>query len=151
MLGHLHPHQRAGDEIDAGAAVLGRNVEAPEAHRAHLSTEAREVLRRQLAGVGIELGLQRHDLLAHKRRTAATIWRCSSVGSRFIGMSVSSRRAPLMREMVSGEWETVSFRMASASPHFTTHHLTTHHLTHYNGLVARAASADRLFATGSDP
>ena len=33
MLGHLDRHQRARDEIDAGAAVLGGDVEAPEAHR----------------------------------------------------------------------------------------------------------------------
>ena len=66
MLRHLHRHQRAGDEIDAGASVLGGNVEAPETHLAHFSGEALEVFAGQLAGVGIELGLQRHDLLAHE-------------------------------------------------------------------------------------
>ncbi len=66
MLAHLDGEQNAGRHVDAGAAELGRNVEAVEAHRLDLGDEALAVLGRQLAGVGIELVLKRHDLLAHE-------------------------------------------------------------------------------------
>src|SRR5213083_683122 len=93
MLRHLHRHERAGDQIDAGAAVLGWNVEAPETHLAHFSGEALKVF------AGIEVH-----------------WQCPSIGR---------AAAPLMREVVSGEWPDGAFSDADQClvRHFTTHHL----------------------------
>ena len=80
---------------------------------------ALNVLDGDFAGVGVELGLQRHDLLAHETTHGGddlallfggieVHWQCPCLGG---------AAAPLMREMVSGEWPHGEFRMpTSASP-----------------------------------
>ena len=66
MLAHLDRQQHARRHVDAGAAEFRGDVEAVEAHAFDLGDEARVLLARQLGGVGIELVLERHDLLAHE-------------------------------------------------------------------------------------
>ena len=147
MLRHLHRHQRARDEIDAGAAVLGRDVEAPEAHLAHLCGEALEVLDGELAGVGVELGLQRHDLLAHEPAHGG-----HDLALLFGGVEVhwwrpgSGEMAVVSREwsVVSGEWSLVCIFGHSL------HHsrLTISH----SGLSRPSrGGGSAWFTTGSDP
>ena len=65
MLGHLDGQQHAGDDVDVGPAELLGDVDAVEAHRLGLLDQARVVGGIELGGVGIELGLERDDLLAH--------------------------------------------------------------------------------------
>ena len=67
MLRHLDRDQRTSDEIDVGATVLGRNVEPVEPHRLHLRDQtASWPPPGNLVGIGIEVELERHDLVANE-------------------------------------------------------------------------------------
>ena len=66
MLRHLDRQQHARDDVDVRPAVFLRDVDAEQAHRLGLLDQPRVVGRIELRGVGIELGLERDDLLAHE-------------------------------------------------------------------------------------
>ena len=65
MLRHLDGEQHAGHDVDVGPAELLGNVDAVQAHRLGLLDQPRLVGGIELGGVGVELGLERNDLLAH--------------------------------------------------------------------------------------
>ncbi len=66
VLRRLDGDQGLGDDVDVRPAKLGRDAEAIEAHRPGDAGQARVVFRLDAAGVGVELGLQRPDLLTHE-------------------------------------------------------------------------------------
>ena len=66
VLRHLDRHQRARDDVDPRPAVLLRNVEPVEPHRLGLRHQAVAIGRLELARVGVEVGFEREDLLAHE-------------------------------------------------------------------------------------
>ena len=65
VLRHLDGEQGAGHDVDVRAAELLGNVDPEQAHRLGLLDQPRMVLRRQFRGIGVELGLERNDLLPH--------------------------------------------------------------------------------------
>ena len=66
MLGHLDGQQDARHDIDVGPAELLGDVDAEQAHRLGLVGEPLVVLGLEVGGVGVELGFERDDLLAHE-------------------------------------------------------------------------------------
>ena len=105
MLRHLHRHQRARDEIDAGAAVLGGDVEAPEAHLAHLSGEP---LRSPRAAARWRRGRAWPRAARSPRARTGARWRRSGAALRWgRGSSVNPGF-----NVMAGEW-----RVASMSAH----------------------------------
>ncbi len=63
MLGHLDRQQDAGDDIDVGTAELLGDVDAEQAHRLGLLDKARVIGGVEFGRIGVELGLERDDLL----------------------------------------------------------------------------------------
>jgi len=66
MLRHLDRQQHAGHDVDVRPAVFLRDVDAEQAHRLGLLDQPLMVGRIEFRRVGIELRLERDDLLAHE-------------------------------------------------------------------------------------
>ena len=66
VLGSLDGDQRLGHDVDLGSAEFGRDAEAVQAHGLGDRYQARLILGLQARCVGIELGLERPDLLPHE-------------------------------------------------------------------------------------
>ena len=65
MLCHLDRQQHARDDIDVRPAEFLGDVDAVKTHRLGLLDQPCMVGGIELGGVGVELGLERDDLLAH--------------------------------------------------------------------------------------
>ena len=66
VLRHLDGQQHARHDVDVGAAVLLRNIDAEQAHRLGLLDQPGMVGWVQFRRIRVELGLERNDLLADK-------------------------------------------------------------------------------------
>ena len=85
VLGHLDRQQHAGDDVDVRGRRTRRGCRGRSSPIALVfSTRRAMVLGRQLGGVGIELGLERHDLLAHEAADLVDQHLLFGVGSKSI-------------------------------------------------------------------